>query len=414
VNPLTDEKLEVAKEDSEPGRFEFAFPFLTVRTKVFGGLFDKLGASRFSRWLSWLALAMVPVVAGVGLYLLVSSLIGLLWNPAAAEAAREVGLGAYILLPGINPYLPVLYGWFAIFCAIAIHEGAHGVAARSLGLKVNSSGLLFLLFIPIGAFVDVDEDELKKASGKVSSRIFASGVGSNIVVGVVCLIGVLLIVGGLAPIVDGVYVGNVSEGLPAQAAGLLPGDVLVSLDGVAINSTDDLRAVMENKTVGDLVKVTVVRGDKWQDQYSTFVTLTSSDNRTIMGIGVGDLQTEQRLRNYLDVAPQNLVLYMLPPALVQGLVPFSDMLTPFYESGLGDQWAVYANVLFWIWFVNVNVAVFNALPIYPLDGGRIFNVALKKIIHRKNSKNIIAAITAIVTATLVLVLVLIIVLPFLL
>ena len=105
---------------------------------------------------------------------------------------------------------------------------------------------------------------------------------------------------------------------------------------------------------------------------------------------------------------------MVPPAFAPGLVPFSDSLTPFYESWLGSQWAVYANVFFWIWFVNVNVAIFNALPIYPLDGGRIFNVALKKIIHRKNSENIVATITAIVTATLVLILVLIIVLPFLL
>ena len=105
----------------------------------------------------------VPVVAGIGLYLLINSLVSLLWNPAAASAAREAGLGSYILLPGINPYLPILYGWFAIFCAIAIHEGAHGVAARSLGLKVKSSGLIFFLFIPIGAFVDVDEDELKES-----------------------------------------------------------------------------------------------------------------------------------------------------------------------------------------------------------------------------------------------------------
>jgi membrane-associated protease RseP (regulator of RpoE activity) len=90
------------------------------------------------------------------------------------------------------------------------------------------------------------------------------------------------------------------------------------------------------------------------------------------------------------------------------------MLNPFYESWLGPAWAVYANVLFWIWFVNVNVAVFNALPIYPLDGGRIFKIALKKIIRRKNSEKIATAITAAVAAALVMVIVLIIAVPFLL
>ena len=412
MNWLTDDKTENVDNDPDQRRLEFSFPFLTLRTQLFRGVFNRLGAFRFSRWLSWIALVIVPVVAGIGLYLLINSLVSLLWNPAAASAAREAGLGSYILLPGINPYLPILYGWFAIFCAIAIHEGAHGVAARSLGLKVKSSGLIFFLFIPIGAFVDVDEEELKEASGKVSSRVLAGGVGGNIALAAVCFVVVLLIVGGLAPIVDGVYVGNLTEGMPAEAAGLLPGDVLVSIDGMPINSTDDLRIFLDSKTAGELVEVTVARGDMWQNRYTTVVNLTVSDNRTVMGIGVSDLMTEQRLKIYQTVTPESLVLYLVPPALAQGLVPFSDMLTPFYKSWLGAQWAVYANVFFWIWFVNVNVAIFNALPIYPLDGGRMFNIALRKIIHRRNSEKIVTAITAVVTAAMALVLILIVAVPF--
>ena len=412
MNWLTDDKTENVDNDPDQRRLEFSFPFLTLRTQLFRGAFNRLGAFRFSRWLSWIALVIVPVVAGIGLYLLINSLVSLLWNPAAASAAREAGLGSYILLPGINPYLPILYGWFAIFCAIAIHEGAHGVAARSLGLKVKSSGLIFFLFIPIGAFVDVDEEELKEASGKVSSRVLAGGVGGNIALAAVCFVVVLLIVGGLAPIVDGVYVGNLTEGMPAEAAGLLPGDVLVSIDGMPINSTDNLRIFLDSKTAGDLVEVTVARGDMWQNRYTTVVNLTVSDNRTVMGIGVSDLMTEQRLKIYQIITPESLVLYLVPPALAQGLVPFSDMLTPFYKSWLGAQWAVYANVFFWIWFVNVNVAIFNALPIYPLDGGRMFNIALRKIIHRRNSEKIVTAITAVVTAAMALVLILIVAIPF--
>jgi membrane-associated protease RseP (regulator of RpoE activity) len=179
-----------------------------------------------------------------------------------------------------------------------------------------------------------------------------------------------------------------------------------------ISSTEDLRAVLESKTLGDLAEVTVTRGELWQNSYSTVVNLTVVDNRTVMGIGVWDLATAQRLQNYLNFAPQSLVLYMIPPAWVPGFVPFSDVLTPFYESWLGPQWAVYANVLFWIWFVNVNVAIFNALPIYPMDGGRMFNIALKKVIRQKNSEKIVKAITAVVTAILVIVLILTIVLPF--
>jgi membrane-associated protease RseP (regulator of RpoE activity) len=69
-------------------------------------------------------------------------------------------------------------------------------------------------------------------------------------------------------------------------------------------------------------------------------------------------------------------------------------------------------VLFWLWFVNVNLAVFNALPIYPLDGGRMFNIALKRVIRRKESEKLVKTITAAVTAALVLVLLMTVIIPF--
>jgi membrane-associated protease RseP (regulator of RpoE activity) len=114
------------------------------------------------------------------------------------------------------------------------------------------------------------------------------------------------------------------------------------------------------------------------------------------------------------VTLQTLPIYLVPPALAPGLVPFSDSLSPFYRSPLGPQWIIYVNTLYWIWFVNVNVAVFNALPLYPLDGGRIFNITLNRLVRRKNPEKLITAITAAVSVALVLVLVLIIVLPFIL
>jgi len=410
VDSLTGQDVEA--EDAGRRRVEFKFPILTVRTQLFTGVFDKLGAFRASRLVSWAAFVVVPVVAGMGLYLICNSLFALLWNPAAGDAVRKLGPGAYLLLPGINPVLPFLYGWFAIICAIAVHEGAHGVIARNLGLKVRSSGLLFFLFIPVGAFVDVDEEQLKKAKSKVSSRILAAGVGGNIAVAAVCLIGVLVIVGGLAPVIDGVYVYDVVQGMPAEVAGLLPKDVLVSVDNARINSTMGLRALLENKTLGDIVQVTVARGEMWQDQFSTFVNLTVSENRTVMGVSLGDLMIAERLRNYQALTPGRLPMYLVPPALASGLVPFSDSLASFYSHWLGTQWHVLANVLFWLWFVNVNVAVFNALPIYPLDGGRMFNIALKSVMRERGREKLISRTTLAVTATLICVLLMTVLIPF--
>lgn len=410
VDSLTGQKVEA--EEAGEGGIKFNFPMLTVRTKMFTGVFDKLGSLRASRLISWIALIIVPIVAGIGLYLVCNSLFILLWTPAARDIPRELGPRAYLLLPGVNPFLPILYGWVAIICAIVVHEGAHGVIARNRGLKVKSSGLLFFLVIPIGAFVDVDEKQLAKAKSKDSLRVLAAGIGGNIVVAVVCILSVLVILSGLTPVIDGVYVSYVTEGMPAEEAGLMAKDVFVSVDNVEIDNFEELEALLENKNPGDVVQVAVARGEMWEDLFSTSVNLTESEGRAVMGVTVGDLMTEERLRFYQALTPEKFSIYLVPPALAPGLVPFSDSLAPFYKHGLGEQWHILANVLFWLWFVNVNVAIFNALPIYPLDGGRMFNISLKRIMGRRVGEKIISRITIAVTGSLICVLLMIAVIPF--
>jgi len=407
--------IETQQQETKQKRIEFNFPMLIIRTKLFAKVFDKLGSLRASRYLSWIALLLVPFVAGIALYLIVNSLIGLVSTPAVGQAVRDLGPGAILLLPGINPILPIVYGWIAIVIAIMVHEGAHGIIARNVGLNVKSSGLLFFLFVPIGAFVDVDEEQIKKAKPRSALKVMAGGVGANIIIAIVCLLGVLVLVGGLTPVIDnGVYINDVTAGMPAQSAGLLPNDVIVSVDNVKINSTADLRTILDNKTVGDMMQVTVARGNQWTYHYSTTINLTTSENRTVMGILSSDLMTQARLDNYRTFSIDRLAMYLAPPTLAQGLVPFSDTLAPFYTSWIGPQWQIIANVLFWVWFINFNLAIFNALPIYPLDGGRILNIALKKVGGNRMSERAIRVATLATTAVCVILVVLVTVVPFIL
>ena len=409
---LTDPEIEIEKKNQ--GRVEFNFPLLTIRTRLLGGFFDRFGSFRISRYASWIALVIVPIVAAIGLYLLSSSLFTLLWTPAARDVTRELGPATYLLLPGINPLLPIFYGWLAIVLAIVIHEGAHGIIARNRGLKVKSSGLLFFLIIPIGAFVDVDEEQIAKAKPRDSSRIMAAGVGGNIVAAIACLIAVLIIVNGLTPIVNGVYISNVTEGMPAETAGIQPGDIFISIDNVLIDNYDILNSTLSEKNPGDIIQVTVARGDMWKTNFTTTVELTEIENRTVMGIAIADLQTDERLNLYKTVTPETLSIYLVPPSLYPGLVPFSDSFAPFYTHDWLLDWQAWSNFFFWVWFVNVNVAVFNALPIYPLDGGRIFDIALKSVLKGKMKENTISKITYAVTIILVIILLMIAIIPFIL
>ena len=402
---------EVRSEEPKRFRVEFEFPLLLIRTQSFMRLYDRLGAFRTSRVISWAALVGMPVVAAFGLFLIFNSLLALLTIPEAREGARELSPLAHILLPGVNPYLPIFYGWVGLIAAIVVHEGAHGVIARSLKLRVKSSGLLFFLAIPIGAFVDVDEEELKRAAAKDSVRVMAAGPGANTAIGLVCLIGLLITVSGLTPVIDGLYIAEVIEGRPAEEAGLLAGDIITMVDDNRIITIDDFRAVTEDKGPSDSVLVTVARGEMWGDRLSVPVNLTEDDEgRPIIGVLLGELLIEQRLKFYQRLSAESFLVYFQPPTLAR--LPFSESLRSFYAHPIGDNWYVMANIFFWVWFVNVNVAIFNSLPIVPLDGGRAFESLLKYLIGQRANQKVASRLTIAVTVALVSAIAMMIVLPY--
>ncbi len=127
------------KPDSVERSVEFKFPLLILRTKRVSWIFDRLGSWRLSRYISWVGLFLVPIIAAVGLFFIVGSLWAVLSNPAVVQVTRQLGPQSILLLPGLNPLLPIAYGWIAIVVAIVIHEGAHGVVARVAGFRVKSS-----------------------------------------------------------------------------------------------------------------------------------------------------------------------------------------------------------------------------------------------------------------------------------
>ena len=58
---------------------------------------------------------------------------------------------------------------------------------------------------------------------------------------------------------DGIYVAGVSQGSPAEKAGLKVGDIITAIDGTKISSMDEMIQLMETKNIGDSIKITYVR-----------------------------------------------------------------------------------------------------------------------------------------------------------
>lgn len=68
--------------------------------------------------------------------------------------------------------------------------------------------------------------------------------------------------------VEGVEVGQIVPGSPAEKAGFMVGDIIVEFDGAKITQFDELRQKIGEKKAGDevVVKVKRKKGDGWEDK----------------------------------------------------------------------------------------------------------------------------------------------------
>lgn len=80
---------------------------------------------------------------------------------------------------------------------------------------------------------------------------------------------------------DGVLVASVAAGSPAAKAGIVRGDIILKLDGTAVNSVAELSTALSDKKADDQVTVTVRHGDAERE---LDVTLVEQNGRAYLGI----------------------------------------------------------------------------------------------------------------------------------
>jgi membrane-associated protease RseP (regulator of RpoE activity) len=416
--------------EEEYHRVDFKYGLVTVKTRRLLGLLDKLGSYRITKPLAWFMLVTMPIGTATAFLLILGPISVLLspQGPGFAQYIRTITPLANLLLPGINPYVPVVYGWIALIIAMVVHEGSHGIVARSLGMPVKASGLIFFLIVPIGAFVEIDEKILKEARKRDTARVLAGGPGMNLIVAVVSLLLLFSAVSTMTPGANGVAVVGVNADTPqfhsaAALAGIKPGDIITKMNNVPIS--DALRNNVTLYRPGNVVNLTIWRSG----QNMTFTNLTlgnitelnTNTNKTTTraAIGVNAIQEgglQNKLTTYLQGFRTSPLSYVCIPTLprCQDYVPYSDQNLPFYKSSLGGFLPIAVNLLFWIYFVNFNLAIFNSLPIYPMDGGQAFDVGLRALGRGKISEDLVSRVRTGVALALVAVLLFIIIGPYLL
>jgi membrane-associated protease RseP (regulator of RpoE activity) len=229
-------------------------PLATVHTRRGRALLTRLARPK-RLWRAWsnVGVGVALVIMAAMFFLLLFQAATMLRDPPAPSAVNQPQ--NFLVVPGVNDFLPLAVApeiVFGLLIGLVVHEGGHGLLCRVEDIDIESMGLVFLTILPVGAFVEPDEESQETADRGARTRMFAAGVTNNFAltaVAFVLLFGPVIGAIGVAPgvAVDGAYAGS-----PAAAAGLDHGDRITAVAGQSVTSErdlDDALLAAENRTV---------------------------------------------------------------------------------------------------------------------------------------------------------------------
>ncbi|HEY9204603.1 MAG TPA: site-2 protease family protein [Candidatus Methanoperedens sp.] len=213
-----------------------------------------------------------------------------------------------------------------------------------------------------------------------------------------------------------VKVATVTEGSPAEVAGIKPDMVLVRIDNTEINSIEDFVAFMNSTRPGQKLDAYLMSNSSTNASLEEFknielakypeegvekgflgISYSVEDGAVSysLGIGIGQFPAKKYLQilssipSLLTGLTGWLLLFSLPIVGLtgEGFPGFSGLITNFYEpTGWASQFGggifVILNVLMWIGWMNFYVGLFNCLPAVPLDGGHVFRDVMTSSLSR--------------------------------
>ena len=393
-------------------------PIIMWRTKRGRKFIDRLSHRRtLWRWYGNLGIALCTFSMIIMFFLLFLGAI-----VAISIRTDPIPPQQILVLPGLNPIIPLWYGIFALAVAIIVHEFSHGILARRVKIKLKSLGVL-LFIVPIGAFVEPDEKQMEKINRRDRARIFSAGLTTNIILALICAaIFSWGFMASLQPVKDGILVLNVTEGAPAEEAGIESGMILTEVEYIDQNGTmvehvdiktkTDFVKFMDVRSSNDMINITAYFEHRTiqfnnitlADQYN-YTNRAEDRGKGFLGIGsrgVGEFKESlahpvMSAGDDVDERRLNIMQYFfLPMDLKSNLLPFHSPVTEAYEvtgplAGLPNSvfW-VLSNTFYYLFWINILLGIFNAIPAIPLDGGYVFkdgmNAVLSRLLPKMDSK----------------------------
>jgi Zn-dependent protease len=395
---------------------ERKFVLFLIHTPFGLSFFDKIAKTRAARIYSEFSTYIMPLITALAVFLFVVAAIGMFSNSAAREGVRDIGPQANLLIPGLNPLLPWTYGWIALVITIIIHEAGHGIVARVYNAKVESTGIVLFLIFPIGAFVNIQREELEKTPLKQKCSILTAGPLNNMILAAASLVALYYVVSTLSPLPGfdeepGVIVADVRPGSLAEKIGITQGSTIKSIDGQKIENLNDVGEVLRSTNGKDIEVM-------WEDDRREVFIESGRNDNSLLGVSIRmEASPSVVLENYKGAfLDPRVYLFLLTPPTLDGPipVPYSDSMASKYESNIfGSYFPAISNMLFWLWFINFNVGIFNALPIGPFDGGQLYTSLIENKLKSTRRQINAAAVSNAITFIFIAIVVLLIAGPYL-
>jgi regulator of sigma E protease len=316
----------------------------------------------------------------------------------------------------VTTALAIIAAVLAVSLLIVVHEAGHLLAARLFGMRVErfsvGFGPVLLSFrrgdteyaisaLPLGGYVkirgmaaaeEVDQADPTAYANQAPWRRFLvilAGPAMNYLSAVALAAGLLLTV-GLATPDPSARVGGLAPGMPAEQAGLRPGDRVVSVAGRPVDSWDALVRELRGHP-GVTIPLVVERGEGAGAAQLT-LPVTPRDDGGIGRVGFGQyaiLVTRDSLAPAVAGAlarTNDLVVAQIAAfknvfsrgkgAELSGPVGIAQQLVRAARVGTGP-------FLTLVWLISVVLAVLNLLPVPALDGGRLVFLGYEIVTRRR-------------------------------
>ncbi|MBQ6404560.1 MAG: RIP metalloprotease RseP [Bacilli bacterium] len=286
---------------------------------------------------------------------------------------------------------------FAKLTGVYVYEFALGMGPKIWGFKKGETDYN-LRAIPIGGFCqlageDLDDDDDKEVpkdrrlqSKKAWQRflIMVFGPMNNFILAVILLFFIALVVGGstLKPVIT-----SIEENSAVSEVGMEVGDKILTINGHKIKYSDDISLYL---AVANPSKVQTFKVKKENGDISTYKVKPKKivENGTESyryGIGIQQEKTTGFVNAIIFTVQKTCSIFkqmfITVGYLFTGRIHLNQLSGPVgIYSVVGQQRSAgFANLLYLMAFLSINVGFINLLPIPAFDGGHILFIIIELI-----------------------------------